>query len=116
MYLATLRPYLDKIDNQRYHNIITINMIPSGPLKNLIKKINHKQLGDFRVDDEYRCLYGFKNIYSSNKKKQYMTSDDIPELIHFLFENNYEIDYELSKLPLYMKSCNLFFIKYTQQQ
>jgi hypothetical protein len=93
------QPFLDTY-TEKYKNIITINAIPQGPLASFVKRINTPKLSQFKTDNrDYSCCLALINKLSSNEaSRELMVSDDIPDLISFLIENNYTIDTSLTKM------------------
>jgi len=92
-------PYLDPI-NKCYSTIITINCLPYGPLRKLVRKINFPKLSPFKQSS---CCNRIQNcgfvIVSINRScSQLMTVDQLPELFSFLQQNKYNIDTKLTKM------------------
>lgn len=92
--------YLDKY-NQCYKNIVVTNLIPTGPLANIVKFINFPPLSEFKTNNccspLKQCGYAllsFKNCY----REQLMLVDEIPDLISYLVSNNYTIDTSITKM------------------
>jgi hypothetical protein len=98
------QPYLDKL-NQCYKNIVVINLIPQGPLKDLVTKINFPPLSEFKQlsscgSSLKSCGFALLSFESNyyNKCDKLMTVDEIPNLISFLLGNGYTIDTNLTKM------------------
>lgn len=127
MYTYTIKyePYLDNINDKSYRNIVTINQVPSGPLKDCVVRIRRAKLSPFsqnRGSSQYSCetpcVYAFtQRIYSivldeeegvpcgcGGGSSSYsggdvlLCVDQIPDLLEIALTNNYTIDYKLSKL------------------
>lgn len=98
MYTLKVVPYLDEF-NKQYKKIITINSLPQGNLSNYVKKINLPKLSPFKNNTagcSYKCCsYVLCDFNNSNN---FMLVDDIPSLLSFLYENNYTIQTELTKI------------------
>lgn len=113
-YLLSSKPYLFGCE---YDNIITINILPRGPLAKIVRQINfsNNKLSDFSTyENTCRCgyallslrgtgIYGITNC-NSRKKHHFMTADEIPDLFSFLLSNEYKIDTSLTKM---MNSSNI---------
>ncbi len=98
MYTLKVITYLDEF-NKQYKKIITINCIPKGNLSNYIKKVNLPKLSPFKNNSNccyYKCCTYV--ICDFNNNNQFMCIDDIPSLFTFLYENNYSINTELTKI------------------
>ena len=127
MYTYTIKyePYLDNLNDKSYRNIVTINQVPSGPLKDCVVRIRRAKLSPFsqnRGSSQYSCetpcVYAFtQRIYSivldeeegvpcgcGGGSSSYsggdvlLCVDQIPDLLEIALTNNYTIDYKLSKL------------------
>ena len=127
MYTYTIKyePYLDNLNDKSYRNIVTINQVPSGPLKDCVVRIRRVKLSPFsqnRGSSQYSCetpcVYAFtQRIYSivldeeegvpcgcGGGSSSYsggdvlLCVDQIPDLLEIALTNNYTIDYKLSKL------------------
>jgi len=108
-YILSIRVFLDTC-NGCYKNVITINTLPEGPLRNLVGKLQMPQLSPFKTqtactgcayvlysaNDGYTCNTGYndKQCYNGN----IMNESHIPELFSFLMSNGYTIDTGLTKL------------------
>ena len=97
-YLLSSQPFLDKF-NSCYKNILTINKMPEGPLKQYVKRINPPKLSIFsensRCCPNSTCIYAF---HSFNNKHELLCIDDIGDLFHFMVTNKYVINTELTKV------------------
>ena len=118
MYLLSVQPFLDQ-HLKCYRQIITINVMPEGKLKELVKRINPPKLSPFKERsaccDEPTCKLALKSISDSNKL---MCVDELPSLLTFLSMNNYEIDTSITKIMMKsdvkLQNKLLFFIKCTK--
>jgi len=90
-------PYLDKI-NQCYLNIITINTMPAGPLREFATRIRMPPLSEFKQPGPCTpirtCVLGLRTMYRCG----IMTMDDLPELMSYLVENNYTINKHITNV------------------
>ena len=111
--------YLEPILNpyyQSYQNIITLNVMPPGPLSEMVTMINVPKLSPFQAAAAYaspfytgeNCIFvllrykrsklggvgsgAFKNAES------FMGADDIPAVFSYLLKKGYTIDTSLSKM------------------
>ena len=109
MYTLTTQPYLDSYC-QCYRNIITINLIPEGPLKLFVRRIQMPPLSRFKqpgpCDPLQTCglalisLRGVNEGYYGGNScgNELMTPDEIPDLFAFLTTNGYHIDTSVTKM------------------
>ena len=87
-----------------YQNILTVSVKPLGPLEAMIKEISFAKLSPFEKPGGMGCsqviLRYPRNSENSTVKNtdMYMTSDDIPSLLSYLQENNYEVDTSMTKM------------------
>jgi hypothetical protein len=116
VYTLTTQPFLDNCQ-QSYTNIITINLIPEGPLKFFVRRVNFTPLSPFQGNTRYQkcglALVSFVN------QTRYMSPDEIPDLFAFLTENGYLIDTRVTKMmntsEVRLTNRNLLcFITYNQ--
>jgi hypothetical protein len=99
------QPYLDKY-NQCYKNIVTINLVPQGPLAQFVRRIQFPPLSEFKqpgpcshikncglalvsLNENYLCAKNGSNL---------MIVDEVPDLMSFLMINGYKIDTSLTKM------------------
>ena len=115
-FTITTQPYLDNCayNNQCYKNILLVNVLPEGPLKALVQRINLKPLSPFQRDGPcnpmQRCglaltsLSNLSNLnYNYNQNQKYcgnnlMTPNEIPDLYSFLTANGYQIDTQITNM------------------
>ena len=120
LYLLYTEIYYNSICKE-YYNILTINKEPEGELKNYTKLIsiigrqtidNHCTfaISNTLLNNNYNYNYNYNYNNSSNKYyKNYnnlLTLDELNELTEFLINNNYIIDYSITKI--YKNSTNKF--------
>ena len=99
VYTLSLQVYRNT-HTQDYQNIIVINMVPDGPLQNIVRRIQTPILSPFETSMDCRnkrcalVLIGSHGCFKNN----YMTEDDIPNLFSFLTSNGYTIDTSVTKM------------------
>lgn len=120
MYTIKYEPFLDLRDDKSYKNIVTINRLPQGPLKSCVIRIRRNKLSTLSASRgrscESMCVYAItQNIYNiegsntgdcgcAGSSPTYSTSssflcvEQIPDLLTIASENNYSVDYKMSKL------------------
>ena len=96
------QPYLDK-HNQCYKNIVTINLIPQGPLAQLVRRVQFPPLSEFKQPGPCshlkNCGFALTTLNSSyNNCSELMIVDEVPNLMSFLLSNGYTIDTSLTKM------------------
>lgn len=100
-------PYLDTY-SQCYKNIVTVNLIPRGPLERFVHRVKLPKLSPFK-EPSYCCervtcclAIGktvFNRVYCGNNHiNNLMSVDEIPNLFSFLLDNGYKIDTSLTKM------------------
>lgn len=92
-FLLSSETYLNRCD-QNYRNIITLNLIPCGPLKKYIVKIQTPRLSYFDCYAHDRCALALLSF----KTGRLMSDDEIPDLFAFLLSNEYKIDTKLTNM------------------
>ena len=95
-------PYYNH-ENQQYEKIITISHIPTNDtiLSSHIVKINPPTLSSFQRTNHCKtCVYTFKStlLSSSSCEKKYIQVEQLPNLLIYLRENNYNIDTETATM------------------
>ena len=98
MYTLMFQPYYDS-SKECYYNIIIIDRIAKGPLKNSIKQIHLPKLSPFKEDSpccsSSRCVYG---IYDPDDKSKLLCGNDYPYLFSYLVSNGYKINVQLTDM------------------
>lgn len=105
------QPYYDQYCKQ-YQNILTVNVVPEGPLRDLIRRIQLPRL--YREGSNYNGIDGcglaitnpfFNHIYNNlgtynnnNCNNGLMTPNEIPDLYSFLTGNGYQIETQLTNM------------------
>ena len=106
--------YYNNIDNN-YYKLLSLNKIPSGPLKNYISSISVTNPSTkINKSRENYCILGINNSilninYSNNNFNKYInlcTIEDITEIYEFLINNNYSINNELNNILNSNINCN----------
>ena len=99
VYTLSLQVYRNTY-TEDYQNIIVINMVPDGPLRNIVRRVQTPILSPFETPTDCRnkrcalVLIGSHGCFKNN----YMTEDDIPNLFSFLTSNGYTIDTSVTKM------------------
>lgn len=98
------QPFYDQY-NQCYKNIITVNVVPEGPLKALVRRIQFPRLSPFQQEGPcnpiQNCGLALSSIngYSINRHcSNYMSPDEIPDLFAFLSSNGYQIETQMTNM------------------
>ena len=101
------QPFLDTY-NQCYKNIVTINLIPQGPLAQFFRKVQFPPLSQFkqpgpcsRINNCGLALTTLNNIFYNNLNKGcsgFMIVDEVPNLLSFLMTNGYSINTSITKM------------------
>ena len=97
------QPFLDTY-NQCYKNIVTINLIPQGPLAQLVRKVQFPPLSQFkqpgpcsRINNCGLALTALNNICNKGCSG-FMVVDEVPNLMSFLLSNGYSINTSITKM------------------
>jgi len=105
-YVLYKQPFLDRF-SQCYRNIVTINLIPQGPLRAFVGRAEFPPLSSFKESFCNRRLCGlvlrsirdgYGNGYGNGDGCSFMSVDEIPDLFAFLLSNGYIIDTQLTKM------------------
>lgn len=101
-FTITSEPFYDNL-NKCYKNILMVNVIPSGPLRQFVKQIKLPKLSPFQTETPCnpiaKCGYAIHNINDClNKCCDLMTPNEIPDLITFLTSNNYQIETQITNM------------------
>ena len=104
-----LEPILNTFYNT-YQNVITLNIIPKGPLEQMVSTISTAKLSPFKqasvlAGPYHNCKYvllrypktGGGNT-SLKSIENFMGADDIPSVISYLQNNNYTIDTNITDM------------------
>jgi hypothetical protein len=100
------QPYLDTY-NKCYKNIVVINLMPRGPLADLVKFVKFPPLSEFKQAGSCshfkQCGYalmslGGYNIGCGKFGDDLMVVDEVPDLISYLASNGYSVDTSITKM------------------
>jgi hypothetical protein len=99
------QPYLDTY-NQCYKNIVVTNLMPQGPLAEIVKFVNFPPLSEFKQPGPCsplkQCglaLMSLSGCYVGCKfGSDLMVVDEVPTLISFLLSNGYTVDTGITKM------------------
>ena len=97
------RPFLDTY-NQCYKNIVTINLMPQGPLAHLVRRVQFLPLSPFKQPGPCsrinNCGLALTTLNGSCNKNcsNFMVVDEIPNLMSFLLSNGYDINTSITKM------------------
>ena len=111
MYTLTTEPFYDTY-SQCYKNVIIINMLPNGPLRALVRRIQmNNKLGPNRsmsnCDPVRKCQLaliggglgaGCGGGGGGGKCGNWMTPNEIPDLFSFLTRTGYTIDTSITNM------------------
>ena len=96
LFVLYSRPFLDRYD-QCYKNIITLNVLPNGPLRAFVRRAHFPCLSQFKEPlCEERCGFALKKFGYNGE--HWMTVNDVPDLFSFLVLHGYKIDTSLTKM------------------
>lgn len=89
------QPYLDTFQ-QRYMNIVVINLMPQGPLANLVRMVAFPPLSEFKrfTPDLKTCGLALRSLCTTDL----MGVNEVPSLISFLMSNGYTVDTSITKM------------------
>jgi len=111
--------YLEPILNsyyKTYQNVITLSIMPSGPLANMVTSMSTTKLSPFQESGAFsspgmfsdNCVYvllrypkqgsGFGGRGSIKHPDYFMGADDIPSVLSWLVSNGYSIDTDITKM------------------
>jgi hypothetical protein len=100
------QPYLDTY-NQCYKNIVVVNLMPQGPLANIVRFVKFPPLSKFKQPGPCSPLkqcglalmsLGGCNIGCGKFGSDLMVVDEVPTLISFLVSNGYTVDTSITKM------------------
>jgi len=93
-FLLTSQTFLNRCEEQ-YRNIITLNLVPNGPLGKCVVRLQMPRLSHFECYNEgERCALALRSFRSFGL----MSDDEIPDLFSFLLANGYTIDTNLTNM------------------
>lgn len=99
------QPYLDTF-NQCYKNIVVVNLMPLGPLAEMVRFTNFPPLSQFKqpgpcnpIKNCGLALMSFDGCYVGCKfGSDLMAVDEVPTLISYLVSNGYTVDTSITKM------------------
>jgi hypothetical protein len=100
------QPYLDTY-NKCYKNIVVVNLLPQGPLADLVRFTNFPPLSEFKTPGPCsplkQCGYALMSLGGCNMGcgkfgEDLMVVDEVPNLISFLISNGYTVDTSITKM------------------
>jgi hypothetical protein len=97
-FTLSSQAYLD-YRGDSYTNIVTVNCIPDGPLKDRVVKVNLRPLSKFQSSSEFfaptTCGLG---IRSSRSRIGIVTIDELDDLLSYLADNQYSPNHILTSM------------------
>ena len=100
------QPYLDTY-NKCYKNIVVVNLMPEGPLSELVRFVNFPPLSEFKTPGPCsplkQCGYALMSLGGCNTGcgkfgEDLMVVDQVPDLISYLAMNGYSVDTSITKM------------------
>ena len=89
------QPYYDSYQ-QCYKNILTVSFWPNGPLRKITRRLQIPRLRDWSCNQCHNnsnlCQLALSNGCD------WMTPDDIPNLISFMLNNGYQIETQITQM------------------
>lgn len=102
-----VEPYLNSY-YKTYQNIITLDSIPAGPLRQMVATVSRPKLSPFQElspmsDNVFGCKfalmrYPVTNGFSIKYKNSFMVDADVPAVLNYLGVNGYMIDTDLTRI------------------
>lgn len=105
---------------QAYKNIVTINIIPEGPLVSLVRRIQNRPLSKFQgyQNQNYNYNQGcLLALVSFKEPGRLMDINEVPDLCSFLSANGYRIETNITQMfnngdIKFDNKQTLFFVNY----
>jgi|TARA_B110000305_G_C18804831_1_gene344300 hypothetical protein len=97
-----LEPVLNTFD-KNYMHIITLNVMPPGPIADMVFSMHLEKVSDFKDGFPRSCQYvlmRYPRRGSLRNPDEFMGADDIPSLIGYLHGRGYSVDTNISKLMM----------------
>ena len=100
------QPYLDTY-NQCYKNIVVTNLLPLGPLSEIVRFVNFPPLSEFKQPGPCsplkQCGYALISLGGCStgcgkNGSNLMITDEVPDLISYLVSNGYSVDTSITKM------------------
>ena len=108
-FTVTSQPYYDQY-NQCYKNIMMVNVLPQGPLKNFVRQLKLPRLSPFQREGPCNPIqkcglaiqsinqYQYQNTSCCKSGCNLMTPNEIPDLITFLLSSGYQIETQITNM------------------
>ena len=105
-FTITSQPFYDQY-NECYKNIIMVNLEPQGPIRKIVRRIKLPKLSPFQQNNQcYKiCGFALQSLHGINYRGtkinsscNLMTPDEIPDLITFLTQHNYQIETQITNM------------------
>ena len=96
-FTISAQPYLDRFQ-QCYINILTINHIPSGPLREKVIQIQTPPLSEFKTPGPCCPIPLCALALKSFQRGGIMREEDISDLFSYLLSNGYMINEGITKI------------------
>lgn len=103
-FMITSQPFYDQYE-QCYKNIMMVNSEPIGPIRKKIRRIKLPKLSPFQREGKCNPIQQCGLAIQSLHTPEYITSccdlmtpDEIPDLITFLMNNNYQIETQITNM------------------
>ena len=105
-FTITSQPFYDQY-NECYKNILMVNVLPKGPIRRIVRRIQLPKLSPFQQDNQYyqKCGLALQSLRGINYRGSkinscynLMTPDEIPDLITFLTGHNYQIETQITNM------------------
>jgi hypothetical protein len=100
------QPYLDTY-NQCYKNIVVVNLMPQGPLAEIVRLMSFPPLSEFKQPGPCspfkKCGFALMSLgggcnIGCNLGITPMAVDEVPTLISYLVSNGYTVDTSITKM------------------
>lgn len=103
-FTITSQPFYDQY-NECYKNIIMVNLEPQGPIRRIVRRIKLPKLSPYNNQCYKICGFALQSLrginYRGSKNNSccnLMTPDEIPDLITFLTQHNYQIETQITNM------------------
>jgi hypothetical protein len=116
-YFISSQVYLQNCNDNNgdaYKNIVTINMVPDGPLRKLVRRVQNRPLSVFQGRQYNSCLLALVSLIEPFRL---MDVNEVPNLISFLSMNGYIINTNITQMfntgnIQFGNNQTLFFLSY----
>jgi hypothetical protein len=100
-FTITSQPFYDQY-NECYKNIIMVNLEPQGPIRQIVRRIKLPKLSPYTNQCYKICGFALQSLHGINYRVNsccnLMTPDEIPDLITFLTQHNYQIETQITNM------------------